>query len=90
MKTTNTFNIGTYFLSLSIILVICSVIENSITLFFVSFWMIIIVISCILIRYIFIKKNKAKKEFCEKLEIVNFIKLEKKRFRNIIYFNSRL
>lgn len=78
MKTTNTFNIGTYFLSLSIILVICSVIENSITLFFVSFWMIIIVISCILIRYIFIKKNKAKKEFCEKLEIVNFIKLEKK------------
>lgn len=78
MKTTNTFNIGTYFLSLSIILVICSIIENSITLFFVSFWMIIIVISCILIRYIFIKKNKAKKEFCEKLGIVNFIKLEKK------------
>ena len=78
MKTTNTFIIGTYFLSLSIFLVICSIIENSITLFIVSVWMIIIVISCILIRYIFIKKNKAKKEFCEKLEIVNFIKLEKK------------
>ena len=75
MKTTNTFNIGTYFLSLSIILVICSIIENSITLFFVSFWMIIIVISCILIRYIFIKKKKTKKKFFEKLEIVNFIKL---------------
>lgn len=73
MKTTNTFNIDTYFLSFSITLVIFSIIGNSFPLFISSLGMIIIVISCI-----FIKKNKAKKEFCEKLEIVNFIKLEKK------------
>ena len=60
MKTTNTFNIDTYFLSFSITLVIFSIIGNSFPLFISSLGMIIIVISCIFIKKIRQKKNFVK------------------------------